>query len=100
MKIYEIMFVCNKFFIKNLYTIVEKIKYKFKNNILYILNLGIRKLSYKINKEKEAYYFLIFSKRKKNIINYILKKIKYKTFLLRYIFLKSKKKYILKKILE
>ncbi|MGX7589480.1 30S ribosomal protein S6 [Candidatus Vidania fulgoroideorum] len=100
MKIYEIVFVCKKKFVKYLYNIINNIKLNFNNCFIKLLFLGERKLSYKINNEKKAKYYSILIKYNKKIIYYIKKKIKYKKFLLRYIILKTEIKNILYKFLE
>lgn len=100
MKIYEIVFICKKEFFRNLLLILKKIKKKFKDQILNISKIGIRKLSYKIKGENKGYYLIIFVKKKKKILEYIKRKIQYKNFILRYLFLKNNSKNILKDIIE
>ncbi|MGX7582537.1 30S ribosomal protein S6 [Candidatus Vidania fulgoroideorum] len=100
MKIYEVVFICKKNFLNNLLIIIKKIKNRFNNKILHISKIGNRKLAYEINGLNEGYYFIIFVKQEKIILNYIKKKIKYKNFLLRYIFIKNNLKNILKNIIE
>ncbi|MGX7577319.1 30S ribosomal protein S6 [Candidatus Vidania fulgoroideorum] len=100
MKMYEVVFICNKSFVTDFFSIINKIKKKFKKKIIKIIDLGIRKLCHKINNQTRANYYLIFSERNKKIIEYIIKKVKYKIFILRTLVLKINKHNFLEKIIE
>ncbi|MGX7576920.1 hypothetical protein ACT2CI_00535 [Candidatus Vidania fulgoroideorum] len=96
--IYELYIMFNIKNIEDNNIVINEILEKFnkKNNLLYFYNLGKKKLCYKIKKNIFSFNYSFFFSKNKNLEKFL----KYKKNIIRYIIIKIKKKNIIKKILE